>query len=375
MASFSELFSTFNIADVLPGVDKWDQTPEPSSSAPASRSAFRRPHKIAPAAASTEAQAGHSTGRSGPAGDASVARYKPKAVGGQAFSGISTHPTPSAPKQRVIPLPPISFEHESTFSHSRSSTHSFVREVNDDLEDAGYTTDEYASAEDNGDYDDETKDVDDERPFPSPSRAIQERYVRRSDSDKSTASEALPLTGADVKGKGKATSAAASWADPSLLPPPHLAPAVLSPQPAYATSPPPPSLKPSLAGLNQYYAPPVPQPSAKVLVHPDAEAGDLFPRGRNRHPRLLWRSLLDADTLAVLDDHHARVVGGPLPRLAVVGGGKLGASGVERERDHAGVREEGERGRSRQEKPRWRYRREWSVEGQRWSDEVERCGL
>ncbi|GAA5906505.1 hypothetical protein JCM6882_004453 [Rhodosporidiobolus microsporus] len=259
------------------------------------------------------------------------------------------------------------------------------------------------------DADAEVEDEDLERPFPSPQRAKQEKYARRaadfglySPSPSASSPELLPFDSREAppstkphKGKGKALAAASSWADPSLLPPilpptSHLthpsaaAAPLITPSTALATTssnklhglnqlhpnPSPPS--PPAAALDAYYSPP---PSA--LESPT----DRFPRGRNPHPRLLWRSLLDKEALDVLDAHHDRVVGGPLPRLAVSppgGVSKFGASGIERERDHPGAREEGERGRSREERrfrAGGRGRREWSVEGRRWSKEVERCGL
>ncbi|GAA5829856.1 hypothetical protein JCM11251_007908 [Rhodosporidiobolus azoricus] len=262
----------------------------------------------------------------------------------------------------------------------------------------------------------EYADIDDldERPFPSPQKAKQEKYLRRaadfglySPSPSASSGELPPVEDVvhqpfhkSIKGKGKALSVKASWADPSLLPPTvapsttayaHPSPAaapLITPSTAHShlTSkishlnqlPRLPPSPPAAAALDAYYSPP-----ASALESPT----DKFPRGRNPHPRLLWRSLLDKEALAVLDAHHDRVVGGPLPRMAVSSQSavaeseatKLGASGIEREREHAGAREEGERGRSRSER-RFRAgggrgRRDWSVEGRKWSREVERCGL
>ncbi|GAA5937122.1 hypothetical protein JCM1841_001586 [Sporobolomyces salmonicolor] len=98
------------------------------------------------------------------------------------------------------------------------------------------------------------------------------------------------------------------------------------------------------------------------------------PRGRNPHPRLLWRSVLSRSTIDALDAHHERIAGGPLPRMST---GGLTSSGVENERESA-------RGRARENDagagaPRKavqdRGRRPLSKEGKRWSRAVERCGL
>lgn len=117
-------------------------------------------------------------------------------------------------------------------------------------------------------------------------------------------------------------------------------------------------------------------------------------RGRNPHPRLLWRSVIDRDALEVLDAHHERVRGGPLPRLALPDleiaephadhptkdpdsrQFCLGASGVDREREHAGVGEEQMKERVRRARRRGDpNRRTWSQAGRHWSRQMEQCGL
>ncbi|GAA6021116.1 hypothetical protein JCM10207_003372 [Rhodosporidiobolus poonsookiae] len=493
-------FDSLTLAQWLPGVDKWDQTPDTSPARP-SRSSWRpstRPHSarsaeeegVAPHANLAQRSA-HSSRDSSDAMAKKNGRRRTKGSGKNASAkpGTAAAPAPSskagstaandnssasnlvarppsAPiqngtaypsaffnddlsltplypspmKEDAVELPPVQ-PVDAAFSPSRSSSRSYGQPIATDSGDDfyGYATrrttsavasdvtssdfsssdydysgeeydDGYLSAgdadiENASDFADED-DGEDGRAFPSPRHAMQQRYFRRLDSDASDDSP-VPFSTLDAinakKGEGKSSAtsvtaklvSAPSWADPSLLPPPApLAPAILSPQPVYAAPPPlsVSSLKPSLAGLNQYYALPTPPSSSSASspsrsgatksepaprAHPDAEKGDVYPRGRNPHPRLLWRSKMDRDTLAALDAHHDRLVGGPLPRLVVDAqeGAKLGASGVERERDHPGVREGGERGRSREERGRRKRRRAWSVEGRRWSLEVERCGL
>ncbi|GAA5986069.1 hypothetical protein JCM11641_005546 [Rhodosporidiobolus odoratus] len=328
-----------------------------------------------------------------------------------------------APKPRLVtrPLPPLqplpSHYDEASLPRSPSSTaRSFIRPVyepshaeydySDDFyghageQDAtlststDFSSDSLASSEfeysgdeeDGGEYFDTYDDEDEERPFPSPQRAKQDRYVRAPDMDSSSSSGEVLLLPAP-KGKGKATHFSSSFVDSSLLPTPPSPTGGFS----YTFTPSTPAApllssatastfstskishlnkipSPSAAALEAYYNPP-----ASTLESPTEQ----YPRGRNPHPRLLWRSSLDVHALAALDAHHARIVGGPLPRMTVEEKIRLSSSGVEAERDHPGAREEGERGRSRSER-RWqagRGRRAWSVEGRKWSKEVEKCGL
>ncbi|GAA5866639.1 hypothetical protein JCM8547_002706 [Rhodosporidiobolus lusitaniae] len=273
----------------------------------------------------------------------------------------------------------------ATASSSSLTSHRSTSTVSSDFSSSSSTSTYSADYEELADDEDEGFDdasVDHERPFPSPSKAHQEKYSRRAEPDSPIlTSSSSPTLSTTTKGK----TAVTSWADPSLLPPTsaHFLPTSAAPSlPTVSTTT---ATASAISQLNKlspfesYYHPP-----ASELEHPD----DRYPRGRNPHPRLLWRSSIDSEALAVLDAHHDRIVGGPLPRLSPIFKGegaegegrrkRLSASGVERERDHAGAREEGERGRSRSERryaAGWRGRREWSVEGTRWSREVEKCGL
>ncbi|GAA5892615.1 uncharacterized protein JCM6883_007414 [Sporobolomyces salmoneus] len=107
-------------------------------------------------------------------------------------------------------------------------------------------------------------------------------------------------------------------------------------------------------------------------------SGSSTPRGRNPHPRLLWRSQLSAQIIDALDNHHRKIAGCSLPRikpqrsrqdvstLDVVpereGTGKLDVEVRERDK---------ERERGRMDK----NRRPLSREGRRWSRAVEKWGL
>ncbi|GAA6035775.1 hypothetical protein JCM8097_005694 [Rhodosporidiobolus ruineniae] len=330
-----------------------------------------------------------------PAAPSSTATAYPRTIHQDDLSSAPLYP--SAPLRSTVPLPPVHSHHDEESTHS--SVRAFVQEAADDHDDGDFydaedshsstfTSSASSTFDYTGDESDEDADVSDiegygseeedlERPFPSPQKAKQEKYARRF-AEVDTPSSGSHQSGSghtSKKGKSAASSsstAAAAWVDPSLLPPaPSSRAAAPVVSPTTVTAPtsaisqlnklPSPS-----AGFDAYYSPP-----AGSLEHPD----DRFPRGRNPHPRLLWRSKLDGEALAVLDAHHNRVVGGPLPRISTVA--TLSASGVERERDHAGEREAGERGRSRSER-RFRAggrRREWSVEGRRWSRQVEMCGL
>lgn len=125
-----------------------------------------------------------------------------------------------------------------------------------------------------------------------------------------------------------------------------------------------------------------------------SNSGASTPRGRNPHPRLLWRSHLSSDIIDALDAHHRKIAGCPLPRIEppatrhstfkdesafgdhepttmstrfdVVpereGTGKLDVEVRERDKE----RERGRMGKNR--KP-------LSREGRRWSRAVEKWGL
>ncbi|GAA5906752.1 hypothetical protein JCM5296_000828 [Sporobolomyces johnsonii] len=128
------------------------------------------------------------------------------------------------------------------------------------------------------------------------------------------------------------------------------------------------------------YVHPAQSASFPSSAAPTAPSPPPSPRGRNPHPRLLWRSVLSRSTIEALDAHHDRVAGGPLPRMSTTGAA-LTSSGVENERESAGSRSKAEaegapaRVRNLKAVQQRRGRRPLSKEGKRWSKAVERCGL
>ncbi|GAA5967792.1 hypothetical protein JCM3765_001440 [Sporobolomyces pararoseus] len=110
-----------------------------------------------------------------------------------------------------------------------------------------------------------------------------------------------------------------------------------------------------------------------------SNSGASTPRGRNPHPRLLWRSQLSAQIIDALDQHHRKIAGEPLPRiiepkplepdhstLDVVpereGTGKLDEEVRERDKERERIR-------------MGKNRKPLSREGRRWSRAVEKWGL
>ncbi|GAA5865354.1 hypothetical protein JCM8547_005065 [Rhodosporidiobolus lusitaniae] len=283
--------------------------------------------------------------------------------------------SPPTPRHATVPLPPFrsrpSDPHGDDGEDSPSgSIHSYVRPAIDEDD-----TSSSSSYECDFDADDEK----DERPFPSPRRAVEGKYQRRQEELKvtSTIDEDVVSPSTASKGKHSAATNDASWADPSLLLPysaplapsshtesissthPHIPSKILALNRITPFSFFPPSPLPSPSILSSLPLPAIAAPSTPFLsLEDDLELTlDGFERGRNRFPRLLWCSRLDGKAMEILDAHHERAVGGRLPRLP-----------ARREEEHWHGREE-------QLERRWKGRRELSVEGGRWSRAVEKCGL
>ncbi|PRQ75269.1 hypothetical protein AAT19DRAFT_14291 [Rhodotorula toruloides] len=289
-------------------------------------------------------------------------------------------------------------EEDYSYDSSLSSSLSYSEDEYDedaDEEDSG------GGADDEEDLKDED-DSDERRPFPDPRLAKQQKYLRRSPADYGDKDDVSPPTHVEHAHPPRldtnlnlnlsiATAVRSAYATPfdSPLVSPSLVPShKTSIMPVPSNLPSPTYEHPSHpsdqghytslpnSGVERTYV-----PSAYTSPVSESESESDW-RGRNRHPRLLWRSALDPSSLRVLDAHHARVRGGPLPRLVVDEEGRvvLSASGVEREREKAGL-EEGEgkervrRRRGRAEKEGAAKGRSWSVVGRRWSRAVEKCGL
>ncbi|GAA6014879.1 hypothetical protein JCM10207_002210 [Rhodosporidiobolus poonsookiae] len=146
--------------------------------------------------------------------------------------------------------------------------------------------------------------------------------------------ELRPVADPSGKGKGKAIDLTASFHAFSLSeipeddasPPEWDLPTSAIPLPTPQPQPLPTAVAPSPSSALPYtpsaafrHAAPDPDASARPAPQPSppspAVADPDAPRGRSRWPRLLWRSELDVDSLAVLRNYHERAVGKPLPRL------------------------------------------------------------
>ncbi|GAA5860562.1 hypothetical protein JCM8547_000341 [Rhodosporidiobolus lusitaniae] len=142
-------------------------------------------------------------------------------------------------------------------------------------------------------------------------------------------------TGSSRKGKGKETpedltasfhafslsDAAIDWQIPLAPVNPTLPLPPLTPSSAFARDAQPTTTTSSSSSSTSQRATTHPRPlpdSPPTRAVPSAEQEqeeEANNRGRSRWPRLLWRSDLDDDSLAVLKDYHVRAVGGPLPTL------------------------------------------------------------
>lgn len=299
---------------------------------------------------------------------------------------------------------------------------------------AGYSADEspYSDEEDDDEEDRssfEDDDADEPRPFPNPRLKNQHKYIRPPEHDLEypPSPPGLHPPAASTTTDG-ATAPGGRTSKPDLLSGPVHAPPAPAAVNAYSAVPSLPAS--TLSHLSPYASPLIsptlsttahevrveavpsalPSPTSEDALQYDAAAAAAYyaaqedyyrsaaedARGRNPHPRLLWRSVLDRDALEVLDAHHERVRGGPLPRLALpgsAGGGDggvserglvsdpelrrvcLGASGLEREREHAGVGDDQMKERVRRARRRDPNRRTWSQAGRQWSHQMEQCGL
>lgn len=107
-----------------------------------------------------------------------------------------------------------------------------------------------------------------------------------------------------------------------------------------------------------------------------SNSGASTPRGRNPHPRLLWRSILSSEVIDALDQHHQKIAGVPLPRIEPVEDDHF-ALDVGKEREGTGKLdvEVRERDKERERSRMGHHRRPLSKEGRRWSRAVEKWGL
>ncbi|SGY79273.1 BQ5605_C008g05092 [Microbotryum silenes-dioicae] len=118
-------------------------------------------------------------------------------------------------------------------------------------------------------------------------------------------SPTTPTSSASVSPRNVIQNKSSDVPDPSS-PRPHVAPA---PAPLKRSKPMPLPVLPLSSATGSSTAtrrPPAPG---------SREAAEEARRGRNRWPRLLWNSQLDAEALDVLRAYHERAVGGPLPIL------------------------------------------------------------
>ncbi|GAA6004984.1 hypothetical protein JCM11491_002298 [Sporobolomyces phaffii] len=111
-----------------------------------------------------------------------------------------------------------------------------------------------------------------------------------------------------------------------------------------------------------------------------SNSGASTPRGRNPHPRLLWRSILSSEVIDALDQHHRKIAGCPLPRIeseptATSPGLSTLDVGPEREGTGKLDVEVRERDKERERVRMGKNRRPLSREGRRWSRAVEKWGL
>ncbi|BGP31389.1 hypothetical protein JCM10296v2_003153 [Rhodotorula toruloides] len=285
-------------------------------------------------------------------------------------------------------------DEDYSYDSSLSSSLSYSEDEYDedaDEEDSG------GGADDEEDLEEEDDDSDERRPFPDPRLAKQKKYMRRSPADEKddvsppTHVEHAHPPRLDTNLNLSITAVRSAYATPldsPLVSPSHVPSHKTSVMPVPSNLPSPTYEYPSHSADQGHYTS-LPNSGVERTCVPSAYASPVSDsdsdsesdwRGRNRHPRLLWRSTLDPSSLRILDAHHARVRGGPLPRLVVDEEGRvvLSASGVEREREKAGL-EEGE-GKERVRRRRGRIEgqgkgRSWSVVGRRWSRAVEKCGL
>ncbi|GAA5893316.1 hypothetical protein JCM8208_004407 [Rhodotorula glutinis] len=287
-------------------------------------------------------------------------------------------------------------DEDDNLSDSFSDSPSFV--YTDDDDDA---SDELDEDDDDAEYDSSdvedgngaTKKLDESderRPFPDPRLAKQHKYLRRTDSDTKSSSTHVdsdhgPRAEAYIESAVPTPVEPRSPASPSHLLPPSYLSATAAHQPVPSSSN---LAKASASHATVHYAPVSGATYDDSAAAAAGYASDLdgfdpldgpYPRGRSKHPRLLWRSALDPGALAVLDAHHERLRGGPLPRLALeLVDVRLSASGVDREREHAPgledeeVQERVRRARRRDAGPK---RRTWSQAGRQWSREMESIGL
>ncbi|GAA6055906.1 hypothetical protein JCM3770_002354 [Rhodotorula araucariae] len=267
------------------------------------------------------------------------------------------------------------FSDSPSFAYSDDNDYaSDELDLDDDDEGSG------SSAEDAPDDGFKLDESDERRPFPDPRLAQQQKYLRRAaDFESKVDSDASAHVYVE------AASPISPQSPTAFSPTAPVATAAHSFVPYIAT--PAPSAYPSASHATVHYA-----PVSGATYDDAADVADDFdpldgpyPRGRSKHPRLLWRSALDCAALAVLDAHHDRVRGGPLPRLALAHapadnttGACLSASGVDREREHAGLEVDEVKERARRARRRDRGadgRRTWSQAGRKWSREIERVGL
>ena len=284
----------------------------------------------------------------------------------------------------------------------------------------GYSADESPySDDDDGEERSSLADedgADEPRPFPNPRLKTQQKYIRAPEHDLEYPPPPRGPHPADAAPTATRPAKPNLLSDPIHSPPTHAAVTAYSYVPSLPAS--------ALSHLSPYASPlisptlttathevriePVPSalpsPTSEEALQYDAAAyysaqeeyyrsAAEDARGRNPHPRLLWRSVLDRDALEVLDAHHERIRGGPLPRLSLpetdsgdsIEVGQfdaettkpvwLGASGLEREREHAGAGDVEMKERVRRARRRDPNRRTWSQAGRQWSRQMEQCGL
>lgn len=109
-----------------------------------------------------------------------------------------------------------------------------------------------------------------------------------------------------------------------------------------------------------------------------SNSGASTPRGRNPHPRLLWRSELSAQIIDALDQHHRKIAGCPLPRIEPEPTTPdVSTLDVVPEREGTGKLdvEVRERDKERERERMGKNRKPLSREGRRWSRAVEKWGL
>ena len=289
----------------------------------------------------------------------------------------------------------------------------------------GYSADESPYSDDDDDDEEERSSVeedddddgaDEPRPFPDPRLKTQQKYIRPPEHDLEYPPPPRGSHAADGAPTGTRPAKPNLLSDPTHSPPTHAAVTAYSYVPSLPAS--------ALSHLSPYASPlisptlatathdvriePVPSalpsPTSEDALQYDAAAyysaqeeyyrsAAEDARGRNPHPRLLWRSVIDRDALEVLDAHHQRIRGGPLPRLSLPEADSgdsievdqfdaettkpvcLGASGLEREREHTGVGDVEMKERVRRARRRDPNRRTWSQAGRQWSRQMEQCGL